>query len=65
MTPEKMNAAIKDMISKMDEIGAWPSYTKGGNYNDFVEYERLNNLIAERCIEAFKAGYCFRAEETP
>lgn len=65
MTADELNGQIKNLISKMEEVGARPSYTKGGRYNDFLEYGRLKDLIAERCIEAFRAGLQFSGKELP
>ena len=65
MTADELNGQIKDLISRMEEVGARPSYTKGGSYNDFLEYGRLKDLIAERCIEAFRAGFRFAGKEAP
>lgn len=65
MTADELNGQIKNLISRMEEVGARPSYTKGGSYNDFLEYGRLMDLIAERCIEAFRVGFQFSGKETP
>lgn len=65
MTPEELNERVKSLISRMEKVGARPSYTKGGSYNDFLEYGRLKDLIAEECIDAFKAGFRFEKEATP
>ncbi len=65
MTADKLNGQIKNLISKMEEVGTRPSYTKGGSYNDFLEYGRLKDLIAEQCIEAFRAGFRFDGKEKP
>lgn len=65
MTPEELNERVKSLISRMEEVGARPSYTRGGSYNDFLEYGRLKELIAKECIDAFKAGFRFEKEATP
>ena len=65
MNHEMMNAEIESLIQTMEEIGERPSYTKGGSYNDYLEYGRLKSIIAEKCIQAFKMGLHFGAEGTP
>ena len=56
---------VKSLIADMEKIGARPAYLRGGNYNDYLEYGRLKDLIAKECIEAFKAGFRFEKEATP
>ena len=51
-----MNARIQGLIERAEEIGKRPAPMRGGSMNDLVELRRLHDLIAERCIEAFKAG---------
>lgn len=47
---------LKDLIKKRKEIGQRPSYTNGGNYNDWLEYNRLGNLIIEEVCRLYDAG---------
>ena len=36
---------LMELVKKRRKIGERPSYTKGGNYNDLVEYKRIGDLI--------------------
>ena len=45
-----------ELIKKRKEIGKRPSYTKGGDYNDYVEYKRLGDLILEEISRLYDEG---------
>ena len=47
---------IQELLEKRAQIGQKPSYTKGGNYNDLVEYTRLGELILKEIEELHKTG---------
>ena len=47
---------IQELLEKRAEIGRKPSYTKGGNYNDQIEYTRLGELILKEIEELHKSG---------
>lgn len=47
---------LKELIKKRKEIGKRKSYTKGGNYNDYVEYNRLGDLILEEIEMIYDEG---------
>lgn len=47
---------IQELLRKREEIGGKPSYKKGGNHNDLVEYTRLGELILEEIEELHKTG---------
>ena len=47
---------IQELLRKREEIGRKPSYKKGGNHNDLVEYTRLGELILEEIEELHKTG---------
>ena len=47
---------LKRLIEKRKEVGKRPSYTKGGNYNDIVEYNRLGCLILEEVTRLYDEG---------
>lgn len=44
------------LIEKRKEIGKRKSYTKGGDYNDFIEYNRIGNLILDEVCRLYKEG---------
>lgn len=44
------------LIEKRKEIGQRKSYTKGGNYNDFIEYNRIGELILDEVYELYDEG---------
>lgn len=47
---------IQELLEKREQIGQKPSYTKGGNHNDLVEYTRLGELILKEIEELHKTG---------
>lgn len=47
---------IQELLEKRAQIGQKPSYTKGGNHNDLVEYTRLGELILKEIEELHKTG---------
>ena len=47
-----MERLIK-LIEKRKEIGKRKSYTKGGDYNDFIEYNRIGNLILDEVCRLY------------
>lgn len=50
-----MERLIK-LIEKRKEIGKRPSYTKGGNFNDHIEYNRIGNLILQEVCKLYDDG---------
>lgn len=44
------------LIEKRKEIGKRPAYSKGGNYNDMVEFNRLGELIIEEVCKLYEKG---------
>ena len=44
------------LIEKRKEIGKRKSYTKGGDYNDFIEYNRIGNLILDEVCRLYEEG---------
>ncbi|WP_313260341.1 hypothetical protein [Lacrimispora sp.] len=48
--------ALKELIERRKEVGEKPSYTKGGDYNDFIEYGRLGDLIIEEVCRMYDTG---------
>lgn len=47
---------LVELIEKRKEIGKRPAYSKGGNWNDKVEYERLGNLILDEVCRLYENG---------
>lgn len=47
---------LKDLIKERKEIGQRRSHTNGGNYNDFLDYVRLGDLIIEEVCRMYDAG---------
>lgn len=47
---------LKELAEKRKQIAARPSYTKGGDYNDFVEYNRLGDLIIKEVMRMYEEG---------
>lgn len=45
-----------DLIKKRKEIGKRKSYTKGGDYNDYVEYIRVGELILDEVCDLYDKG---------
>lgn len=45
-----------ELIKKRKEIGKRKSYTKGGDYNDYVEYKRIGDLILEEVCKLYDDG---------
>lgn len=45
-----------ELIKKRKETGKRKSYTKGGDYNDYVEYERIGGLILEEVCKLYDDG---------
>lgn len=45
-----------ELIKKRKEIGKRKSYTKGGDYNDYVEYDRIGGLILEEVCKLYDDG---------
>lgn len=54
---ENLNLKILRMISEMREIGKRPAPSKGGNYNDMLEYRRMQENIFCAVVDAFDDGY--------
>lgn len=44
------------LIEKRKEIGKRKSYTKGGDYNDFIEYSRISELILDEVYKLYDEG---------
>ena len=44
------------LIKKRKEIGKRPSYTKGGSFNDLIEYKRMGDLILEEVEKLYDDG---------
>lgn len=44
------------LIEKRKEIGNRKSYTKDGDYNDFIEYKRIGNLILNEVCMLYEEG---------
>lgn len=44
------------LIEKRKEIGKRKSYTKGGDYNDFIEYNRIGNMILDEVCRLYDEG---------
>lgn len=47
---------LRELVERRKEVGKRPSHTKGGNYNDLVEYERLGELILEEVNKLYDDG---------
>ena len=45
-----------ELIEKRKEVGKRPAYTKGGNWNDMVEYDRLGQLIIKEVNRLYESG---------
>ena len=50
-----MERLIK-LIEKRKEIGKRKSYTKGGDYNDYIEYSRISELILDEFYKLYDEG---------
>lgn len=57
MTPEELNERVKSLISRMEKVGARPSYTKGGSYNDFLEYWKRLFLCAVGSVAGHERAF--------
>ena len=44
------------LIERRKSVGKKKSYTKGGNYNDFIEHERLGQLILREVYRLYDEG---------
>ena len=44
------------LIEKRKEIGQRKIYTKGGNYNDYIEYSRISELILDEVYKLYDEG---------
>ena len=44
------------LIERRKSVGKNKSYTKGGNYNDFIEHERLGQLILREVYRLYDEG---------
>lgn len=47
---------LKALIKKYKMIGCKKSHSKGGNYNDYVEYQRIGELILKEVIKLYDNG---------
>lgn len=47
---------LNELIEKRKEVGKRTAYTKGGNWNDRVEYDRLGQLILEEVNRLYENG---------
>lgn len=45
-----------ELIERRKEIGKRPAYTRGGSWNDKIEYERLGNLILDEVNRLYDEG---------
>lgn len=50
-----MERLIK-LIEKRNEIGKRKSYTKGGDHNDYCEYNRIGELILKEVHRLYDEG---------
>lgn len=50
-----MERLIK-LIEKRKEIGKRKSYTKGGDHNDYCEYNRIGELILKEVYRLYDEG---------
>lgn len=52
---EKMEYLI-ELIEERKELGKRTAYTKGGSWNDRIEYDRLGQLILEEVYRLYENG---------
>ena len=53
------------LIEKRKEVGKRPAHTKGGSYNDVIEYDRLGELIIKEVNRLYDAGELRIGEAAP
>lgn len=47
---------LKELIEKYKEIGKRKAHRNSGNYNDYVEYQRIGELILKEIINLYDEG---------
>ena len=47
---------LKELIEKYKEIGKKKSCRNGGNHNDYVEHQRIGELILKEVIRLYDEG---------
>lgn len=55
VTMEKVEE-LKRCCEKREEYGKTKSYTRGGSYNDYLEFEKYGELIIDTVMEMYRAG---------
>ena len=60
----EVNKKLETLLIKIDEVGERPAYMKGGSFNDKLEYERLQELFLNECLNAFRSGLRFSETKT-
>ena len=60
---EDINERLEDMLAEMKEIGQRPASSRGGNYNNLLDYNAARERILCLCLAAIESGYRFRKEE--
>ena len=61
MNADKMNADLKTLLQRIDEIAKIPYDSKKGECrNNIVKYNELREMFLKKCLYAFHSGMEFR-----
>lgn len=58
-----INEAFERMIAEMQRYGAAPAPSKGGSYNNLLQYRETREKIIDRFLAAFAEGYRLGKED--
>lgn len=58
-----INETFEIMIAEMQQYGASPAPSKGGSYNNLLQYRETREKIIDRFLAAFAEGYRLGKED--
>ena len=58
-----INETFEIMIAEMQRYGATPAPSKGGSYNNLLQYRETRDKIIDRFLAAFSEGYRLGKED--
>lgn len=58
-----INETFEIMIAEMQRYGATPAPSKGGSYNNLLQYRETRDKIIDRFLAAFAEGYRLGKED--
>lgn len=58
-----INETFEIMIAEMQRYGATPAPSKGGSYNNLLQYRETREKIIDRFLAAFAEGYRLGKED--